>query len=279
MRRPVAAAATPAGNELVVAKVEKKQRKRNPHRRSSRPLCSRRRRVPLHRPASARRPATLRGHRRRWYGGSITYMRTDSLNPAGEAVDELRQFIAGATVPTVPKQARSFRTTSKNAQEAHEASAGRPVSVYRPRSGPSVRRAVRSDLIWKRTVACQMIHGDTVAADLTAGTAEHSATGSTVTEAGFMSVIRRHRRGCRSGGQGLAAAGNRAARAPRGHPQRAAFHGTTATLHRASPVKTLEEYGIGRPSTYAPSSRPRPARVCRTREEAPARYHASSTRS
>ena len=94
------------------------------------------------------------------FSGLITYMRTDSVNLAQEAIAELRELIAERYgKENVPDEARVYKTKSKNAQEAHEAI--RPTSAMRT---PESVKAFLSpeqfklyDLIWKRTVACQMI--------------------------------------------------------------------------------------------------------------------------
>ena len=134
--------------------------------------------------------------------GLITYMRTDSLNLAAEAREEMREYIRrrfGAEA--VPAKARTYRTRSRNAQEAHEAI--RPTSAMRePRT---LRGALGQDqhrlyeLVWKRAVACQMQHAliDTVAVDLTCGESRAEAegagelfraTGSNVARQGFLAV-------------------------------------------------------------------------------------------
>ncbi len=119
--------------------------------------------------------------------GLITYMRTDSVNLSVEAVEEIRALIAeNYGAKNVPKEPRLFKTKSKNAQEAHEA-----IRPTYPRHLPnqiknylSVEQYKLYDLIWKRTIACQMIHAtlNMVAVDLTCGDGKHifRATGSTI---------------------------------------------------------------------------------------------------
>jgi DNA topoisomerase-1 len=126
--------------------------------------------------------------------GLISYMRTDSTHLSQEAVAELREVIArefGAHA--LPAAANEYRTKSKNAQEAHEAI--RPTSAkLSPRSVAAFLNADEAklyELIWKRTVACQMIPAtlNTVSVDLAAGR-EHSfrASGTTVVDPGFLAV-------------------------------------------------------------------------------------------
>jgi DNA topoisomerase-1 len=103
--------------------------------------------------------------------GLITYMRTDSVTLGNEALVEIRSFIKEKFgEENLPDEARVYKTKAKNAQEAHEAV--RPTSVYRtPESLKSYLNADQQKLyglIWKRTVACQMVHAvyDMVALDL-----------------------------------------------------------------------------------------------------------------
>ena len=167
-----------AGGELHIRKVDKKQRKRNP----APPFITSTLQQEGVRKLGFTAQRTMRVAQQLYEGvdtgdgtvGLITYMRTDSLNLAQDAVAELRQFVQekyGAD--QVPKNPRVFKTSSKNAQEAHEAI--RPTSCFRT---PVELKAHLNDeqfklyeLIWKRTVACQMIHAtiDTVSADLAAG--------------------------------------------------------------------------------------------------------------
>jgi len=194
--------------------------------------------------------------------GLITYMRTDSVTLAEVAIAEIRDAIAeryGAR--NVPDEPRQFKTKSKNAQEAHEAV--RPTSAARH---PDDLKGILEDdqfrlysLIWKRTMACQMVPAvfDTVAVDFAAGpeTAGHvfRANGSVLVEPGFIAVYQE--------GQDDASDDD----GDRLLPEIA--EGDVVTLDQlraeqhfteppprfteASLVKALEEYGIGRPSTYA----------------------------
>ena len=125
--------------------------------------------------------------------GLITYMRTDSVNIASEAIDELREYILAQYAPAYcPKDPRVYKAKSKNAQEAHEAI--RPTSIKR--TPEMVSKALNVDqlklytLIWKRTLACQMAEAlmDTVAIDLQAGDGVFRANGSTVVFPGFLAV-------------------------------------------------------------------------------------------
>jgi DNA topoisomerase-1 len=197
--------------------------------------------------------------------GLITYMRTDSTMLGDDAVAELRQVIAhefGAKA--LPDGAQVYKTKSKNAQEAHEAI--RPTSALRtPREVAGFLNEEQRklyELIWKRTVACQMIHAtlNTVSVefalkDVAGGEASFRSTGTTVIDPGFLAVYEEGR------DQKAAEDEDEGRRLPR------LVAGETVPLKdilaeqhfteppprfsEASLVKALEEHGIGRPSTYA----------------------------
>jgi len=194
--------------------------------------------------------------------GLISYMRTDSTHLSEEALVELRDVIArdfGMTA--LPDRANVFKTKSKNAQEAHEAI--RPTSALR--TPASVARHLSDDerrlyeLIWKRTVACQMVPAtlDTVSVELACGNAHgFRASGTTVVDPGFLAVYEEGRDNAPAGedndegrklppmqpGDDVPLAGIRTDQHFTEPPPR---------FSEASLVKALEEYGIGRPSTYA----------------------------
>jgi DNA topoisomerase-1 len=195
--------------------------------------------------------------------GLISYMRTDSVTLADVAVDEIRQVIAeryGAE--NVPDEPRTFKTKAKNAQEAHEAI--RPTSVSL--TPESIKDALDEDqfklysLIWKRTMACQMVPAvfDTVAIELAAGPEEDGhrlrANGSILVEAGFMAVYKEGQDDSSKDDDGDRLLPNIEegdtisldVLRPEQH-----FTEPPPRFTEASLVKTLEEYGIGRPSTYA----------------------------
>jgi len=195
--------------------------------------------------------------------GLISYMRTDSVTLAEVAVTEIRELIAeryGAE--NVPNSPRTFKTKAKNAQEAHEAI--RPTSVAH--TPESLKDALDEDqfrlysLIWKRTMACQMVPAvfDTVAIDLAAGEPDQGhrfrANGSVLVEPGFMAVYKEGRDDAATDDDGdrllpEVVKGDVISLdelRPEQH-----FTEPPPRFTEASIVKTLEEYGIGRPSTYA----------------------------
>lgn len=193
--------------------------------------------------------------------GLITYMRTDSVSLSGEALGEIRDVIArDFGTDSVPDKPNFYRTKAKNAQEAHEAI--RPTSALR--TPAQVAKYLDDDgrrlyeLIWKRAVACQMVPArlNTVSVDLAAGS-EHSfrASGTTVVFPGFLAVYEEGKdaRNADDDDEGR--------KLPLMKPgDKVPLERIDANQHfteppprytEASLVKALEEYGIGRPSTYA----------------------------
>ena len=255
-----------SGGHLRVQAVDKKQRRRNPtppfytstlQQEASRKLGFNARRTMMTAQKLYEGIVTDEGA-----VGLITYMRTDSVSLAGEAVTEIREFIGeryGAK--NLPQEPNVYKSKAKNAQEAHEGI--RPTSVRRT---PEKVQAYLNDdqyklytLIWKRTVACQMVPAvfDTVAINLvpskdeTAGTLR--ANGSVLVEPGFIAV---YQEGSDDVGDDEADKSLPALEVD----QLVSLTDIKANQHfteppprysEASLVKSLEEYGIGRPSTYA----------------------------
>ncbi|HEY9147968.1 MAG TPA: type I DNA topoisomerase, partial [Gammaproteobacteria bacterium] len=253
-----------AEGKLEVTKVVKKQRKRNP----AAPFTTSTLQQEASRKLGFTAQRTMRTAQQLYEGidiggetvGLITYMRTDSVNLAAEAMAEVRDYIAQRYgSDNVPPEPRTFKTKSKNAQEAHEAI--RPTSIERV---PSALQGHLSkdqfrlyELIWKRTLACQMVHAtlDTVAVDLAAGEGNlFRANGSTIVHAGFMAVYQESVDDAKEKdddnkllpklleGEKVELIAIR----PEQH-----FTEPPPRFSEASLVKALEEYGIGRPSTYA----------------------------
>ncbi len=195
--------------------------------------------------------------------GLISYMRTDSVTLANVAVNEIREVIAERYGPeNVPEEAREFKTKSKNAQEAHEAI--RPTSVAR--TPDSLKDALDDDqyrlysLIWKRTMACQMVPAvfDTVAVEFAAGDADAGhrfrANGSVLVEPGFMAVYKEGFDDIQKDDDSdrllPEIAEGDVISLDKLRPEQH-FTEPPPRFTEASLVKALEEYGIGRPSTYA----------------------------
>ncbi len=193
--------------------------------------------------------------------GLITYMRTDATHLSGEAIGELRDVIRRDYGPrALPEHPNVYRTKSKNAQEAHEAI--RPTSALR--TPASIAAFLNDDqrrlyeLIWKRAVACQMQHAtlNTVSVDFACGAGNaFRASGTTVVDSGFLAVYEEGR------DQKSAEDDEEGRKLPAMQPGDAVpladiladqhFTEPPPRYSEASLVKTLEEYGIGRPSTYA----------------------------
>ena len=193
--------------------------------------------------------------------GLISYMRTDSVSLSGEALSQLRDVIArDYGIENLPDKPNFYRNKNSNAQEAHEAI--RPTSALR--RPEQIAQYLSDDerklysLIWKRAVASQMIPAtmNTVSIDLTAGT-EHAfrASGTTVVVAGFLNVYEEGRdaRKADEDDDGRKLPALKVGDAVDLQDVVTAQHFTEPPprFTEASLVKALEEYGIGRPSTYA----------------------------
>ena len=193
--------------------------------------------------------------------GLITYMRTDAVHLSAEAIQEMREVIAkdfGAKA--LPETPHFYRNKSKNAQEAHEAI--RPTSaLHRPRDVAhhlNDEQRKLYELIWKRAIACQMQHAtlNTVSVDLDPGMdSMFRASGTTVVDPGFLAVYEEGRDAKAAEDEDE---GRKLPRMTIG--EAVPLLGVGADQHfteppprysEASLVKALEEYGIGRPSTYA----------------------------
>ena len=191
--------------------------------------------------------------------GLITYMRTDSVSLSKEAVAEIRGYITkhfGSDY--LPKSPVAYKSTARNAQEAHEAI--RPTSVARtPESvAPFLNEDQRKlyEMIWKRALSCQMTPAkfDTVAVDLTAGGAGNvfRATGQTMVFPGFFAVYHEDEDDTVEEEDKRLPALEKGDIVPivRLHGEQH-FTQPPPRYSEASLVKALEQYGIGRPSTYA----------------------------
>ncbi len=191
--------------------------------------------------------------------GLISYMRTDATALSQDAVAELRQLISeDYGDKAVPDKPQVYKTKSKNAQEAHEAI--RPTSALRRPA--DVNKYLERDqqrlyeLIWKRAVACQMIHAtlSTVAVDFPVGDSSFRATLTTIVDPGFLAVYE-------EGNENRKKKEDDDKRLPSlEEGEKLPLTDILADQHfteppprysEASLVKTMEEYGIGRPSTYA----------------------------
>ena len=189
--------------------------------------------------------------------GLITYMRTDGVQTAPEALDEARDVIGGLYGKDyVPEKARFYSTKAKNAQEAHEAI--RPTSLAR---NPGKMRLEGDlgrlyELIWKRMIASQMesarIERTTIDLDSADGKTGLRATGQVVTFDGYLAVYEEGRDDPddEEGGRLPQVAQGAAAQVKSAKADQH-FTEPPPRYSEASLVKKLEELGIGRPSTYA----------------------------
>lgn len=191
--------------------------------------------------------------------GLITYMRTDSFSIATEAIAQIRDYVKkNFEAEYLPKTAITYKTKSKSAQEAHEAI--RPTDINR--TPASVRQYLTDEqfklyeMIWKRALACQMSPAkfDAVSVDLSVGSDANlfRATGQTLVFPGFIAVY-------------MEGTDDEEEESEAKLPHLET--GEVLTVEKiygeqhfteppprygeASLVKILEEYGIGRPSTYA----------------------------
>ena len=249
---------------LQVDNVEKKQRKRNP----SAPFITSTLQQEAARKLGFTARKTMMVAQQLYEGidigsgtmGLITYMRTDSVSLGIEAIEDIRSYITeryGAI--NCPETTRVFKTKSKNAQEAHEAI--RPTSIKR--SPEMVEKALTPDqnklytLIWKRTLASQMMEAllDTVAVDFVCGEGNiFRSNGSTITFPGFLTVYEEGRDDSKEDDQ------SQTMLPPLTVGEKISLLDLLANQHfteppprysEASLVKALEEFDIGRPSTYA----------------------------
>ncbi|WP_370388526.1 type I DNA topoisomerase [Snodgrassella alvi] len=250
------------GQPAHVSKVEKKKRSRNP----AAPFTTSTMQQEAVRKLGMTTDRTMRTAQQLYEGvdvgqgavGLITYMRTDSVSLSDDAVVEIRHYIDNKIGSDyLPSTAKVYKTKSKNAQEAHEAI--RPTSVYR--TPEEVKPFLTADqfrlyqMIWQRAVACQMAPArfDTTSVDIVVGKGVFRVTGQVQTFAGFLSVYEE--------GVDDSEDDENAKKLP---PLQEGddlpvdkifseqhFTQPPPRYSEASLVKALEEYGIGRPSTYA----------------------------
>jgi DNA topoisomerase I len=256
-----------AKGTLTVMGVDRKQRRRNP----APPFTTSTLQQEAARKLSFSAQKTMRVAQQLYEGvdigegavGLITYMRTDSLNLAQEAIGQIRETIVQLYGKEgLAEEPRIYKTKSKNAQEAHEAIRPTAANIL----PNDIEKHLEADqfrlysLIWKRTVACQMAPAifDTVAVELLAGSDGPKRTvlranGSTLVKPGYISVYQ-------EGMDDVVQDDSDHVLPPMQEGDRVKLTEVVPTQHfteppprfsEASLVKALEEYGIGRPSTYA----------------------------
>jgi DNA topoisomerase-1 len=256
-----------AAGHLRVAKVDKRQRKRNP----AAPFITSTLQQEASRKLGFSAQKTMSVAQRLYEGidtgdgatGLITYMRTDSVVLADEALQEIREVITERFgKENLPKSPRVYKTKARNAQEAHEAI--RPTSAAM--APEKIKKSLDRDqfrlyeLIWKRTVASQMVPAiyDTVALDLTPKDASDDkivlrATGSVLVHPGYIAVYQ-------EGLDDSVVDDQDKILPPLAEGDGLTLEALNSEQHFTEPppryseatlIKALEEYGIGRPSTYA----------------------------
>jgi DNA topoisomerase-1 len=243
-----------AGGKLKVDRITRSQRKRRP----SPPFITSTLQQDAARKLRFSAQRTMRTAQNLYEAGLITYMRTDSVHLSNDALGDLRTQIKQAYGPEyVPEKPNFYKTKSKNAQEAHEA-----IRTTSARQTPAdLKKTLPEDqfrlyeLIWKRSMASQMVPAlvDTVAVEFDCDSdATFRANGSVIAFPGFLRVYQ--------------------VSLPKGKEEkettlpdmkegdivqlkeiRAEQHFTEPPprFSEASLVKALEDFGIGRPSTYA----------------------------
>jgi DNA topoisomerase I len=255
-----------AAGRLKVSSVERRQRKQNP----APPFTTSTLQQEAARKLGFTAQKTMRTAQRLYEGvdfgegatGLITYMRTDSVSLAADALNEIRHVIGerfGARA--LPEKPRFYRTKAKNAQEAHEAI--RPTSAAWHPDGLAGRldrdQQRLYELIWKRAIASQMASAvfDTVSLDLVPSAAPEAghrfrASGSILVEPGYIAVYQEGRDDTEDEQD------RRLPQVENGEliqlnklDAEQHFTKPPPRFSEASLVKTLEEFGIGRPSTYA----------------------------
>ena len=252
-----------SGHDAAVTAVEKKKKSRNP----AAPFTTSTLQQEGVRKLGMTTDRTMRTAQQLYEGidvgqgqiGLITYMRTDSVALANDAVEEIRFYIGQHfDADYLPKTPSVFKNKAKNAQEAHEAV--RPTSIFR--TPESVKPFLTADqfklydMVWKRTLACQMTAAkfDTTAVDIAVGDGVFRATGQVQTFAGFIAVYQEDVDDTADDDEDsaklpLLEVGDVLPVDKLSGEQH--FTQPPPRYSEASLVKTLEEYGIGRPSTYA----------------------------
>ena len=255
-----------AQGKLVVASVERKPKRRNP----SAPFTTSTLQQEAARKLGFTARRTMQSAQRLYEAGHITYMRTDSVSLSNDAVAEIRDTIRQVYgEKSLSPAVNVYRTKSKNAQEAHEAIRPTSAAMTPQQAEGAIDDADQRRLyalVWKRAVASQMAPAvfDTVAVDLVAGTdpavsgeARHAfrANGQTLLEPGFLAAYHEdhdedevyesedeQRLPALAEGEVV----DLAELSPEQH-----FTQPPPRYTEASLVKALENFGIGRPSTYA----------------------------
>ncbi|SHF94383.1 DNA topoisomerase-1 [Mariniphaga anaerophila] len=244
--------------EFTIANVTKKPAKRSP----AQPFTTSTLQQEASRKLSFSVSQTMAVAQRLYEAGKITYMRTDSVNLSNLAINTAKQKITELHGEEYVK-VRRYHTKSKGAQEAHEAI--RPTYMENETVGGSAQEQRLYELIWKRTMASQMadakLERTNVTISVSTAPEVFTATGEVIVFDGFLKVYMEstddengHGHGHGNGGQDIIPplkANDVLSMSSVVATQR--FSQRPPRFTEASLVKKLEELGIGRPSTYAPT--------------------------
>ena len=194
-------------------------------------------------------------------GGYITYMRTDSINLSAEAINDIRSFVSGEKTlgkQLLPNSPREYKTKAKNAQEAHEAI--RPTKMdmtpdrLRQESSLDQDELKLYALIWKRTIASQLVNAEfeSTVVDIDCGDGQFRANGKVLVFPGFLAVYdvsKDIEDDSEDNSLPSMSEGDKLPNkdvVPEQH-----FTKPPPRINEGSIVEILDDYGIGRPSTYA----------------------------
>lgn len=235
------------GEKAIVGEVEKKQVKKSPPT----PYTTSKLQIDANNKLGFSSKQTMRLAQQLYETGRITYMRTDSMNLAEAFLNETQGYLKNAFGDTYSTGAKRYKTKKKGAQEAHEAI--RPTQIAATpellRSSLEPRVWKLYQLIWSRTLASQMPAAQLNRTGVNINIKQYTfrASGSSIAFDGFMKVYQSAKEKILP----ELSQGDRVDTkliSPTQH-----FTEPPARYSDASLVKALEEYGIGRPSTYAPT--------------------------
>ena len=190
-----------------------------------------------------------------YQAGYITYMRTDSITIADQAVKQIRNIIKKDNPENLPDQPRTYKSKVKNAQEAHEAirPAGDIIHPKDLKSKLDDKEWKLYDLIWKRTVASQMKSAKIMntVVSIEAGECLFEARGKAIEFPGFLSIYNESTDSKNEDDKMLPILNKKDALNLKSIHGKQHFTKPIGRFTEASLVKELEALGIGRPSTYA----------------------------
>ena len=240
------------GAQFSVCGIEKKEGTRTPAAPFTTSTLQQEASRKLHLPVST----TMSIAQRLYESGLITYMRTDSTNLSGLAINAAKEYICGEYGAEYSK-VRNYKTRSKGAQEAHEAI--RPTYIDRTSIDGTPQEQKLYELIWKRTVASQMADAKVLRTDVKLASdkveEKFTAQATEILFDGFLRLYIEGRDDEQDDEQSTilpnVSVGDRVQQVEMTAECR--FTAAPPRYSEATLVKKLEELGIGRPSTYAPT--------------------------